>query len=80
MRIFTAGPGGNPTPPFREAAGHNRRDAHVAAVPEAERWRRHPGFLHVRAVLAQRRSAGLGEGGGSPHGSGVHSGDPSDPP
>lgn len=26
-------------------------DAYVAAVPEVERWRRRPGFLHVRAVL-----------------------------
>lgn len=27
-------------------------DAHVAARPEVERWRRRPAFLHVRAVLA----------------------------
>jgi len=28
-------------------------DAYLAAVPEAERWRRRPGFLHVRAVLGR---------------------------
>jgi SAM-dependent methyltransferase len=26
--------------------------AYIAAVPEVERWRCHPGFLHVRAVLS----------------------------
>jgi SAM-dependent methyltransferase len=28
-------------------------DAYLAAVPEVERWRRRPGFLHVRAVLGR---------------------------
>lgn len=28
-------------------------DAYIAAAPEVERWRRHPGFLHVRAVLGR---------------------------
>jgi ubiquinone/menaquinone biosynthesis C-methylase UbiE len=28
-------------------------DAYLAAVPAVERWRRRPGFLHVRAVLGR---------------------------